>query len=429
VNSALDWTDRVLELQVDAVAHGGHCVARHDGRVVFVRHALPGERVRAVVDEDTGGGFCRADAVAVLAASPDRVAAPCTWARAGGCGGCDLQHVAPPAQRGWKAQVLAEQLARLAGVHREIEVEELPGGPLGWRTRVRLAVDDEGRAGLRAHRSHDVLAVADCPLAPPGALDTVLGRRFPAGAVDVVVDAGGAVHTTCTSDGRAGGDGTVGGRAGGGGAGGRRAGDDRAGGDGGGEDHAGDDGPVPVRAAGREWRLSPGVFWQVHPALPDVLAQVVGEWAAAPRGGTAWDLYGGVGLFAAVLAEQVGPDGSVTVVESARDAVDDGRAALADLPQVGWRVGRVEKVLTGLPDAPDVVVADPPRKGLGRAVVDALAAHGPAQVVYVACDPAALARDVAFFAGHGYTLGPLRAFDAFPMTHHMECVALLSRPT
>ena len=381
-----DWTDRVLELQVDAVAHGGHCVARHDGRVVFVRHALPGERVRAVVDEDTGGGFCRADAVAVLTASPDRVAAPCTWARAGGCGGCDLQHVAPPAQRGWKAQVLAEQLRRLAGVHRDVEVEELPGGPLGWRTRVRLAVDDEGRAGLRAHRSHDVLAVADCPLAPPGALAPVLGKRFAPGEVEVVVDAGGAVH-------------------------------------------AGDDEPVTVRAAGREWRLSPGVFWQVHPALPDVLAQVVGEWANAPRGGTAWDLYGGVGLFAAVLAEQVGPDGSVTVVESARAAVDDGRAALADLPQVGWRVGRVEKVLVGLPGPPDVVVADPPRKGLGRAVVDALAAHGPAQVVYVACDPAALARDVAFFAGHGYTLGPLRAFDAFPMTHHMECVALLSRPT
>jgi tRNA/tmRNA/rRNA uracil-C5-methylase (TrmA/RlmC/RlmD family) len=386
VNSALDWTDRVLELQVDAVAHGGHCVARHDGRVVFVRHALPGERVRAVVDEDTGGGFCRADAVAVLAASPDRVAAPCTWARAGGCGGCDLQHVAPPAQRGWKAQVLAEQLRRLAGVHRDVEVEELPGGPLGWRTRVRLAVDDEGRAGLRAHRSHDVLAVADCPLAPPGALAPVLGQRFPPGEVEVVVDAGGAVH-------------------------------------------AGDDEPVTVRAAGREWRLSPGVFWQVHPALPEVLAQVVGEWATAPRGGTAWDLYGGVGLFAAVLAEQVGPDGSVTVVESARAAVDDGRAALADLPQVGWRVGRVEKVLVGLAGPPDVVVADPPRKGLGRAVVDALAAHGPERVVYVACDPAALARDVAFFAERGYTLAELRAFDAFPMTHHMECVALLTRPT
>jgi tRNA/tmRNA/rRNA uracil-C5-methylase (TrmA/RlmC/RlmD family) len=400
VTAGLDWTDRVLELRVDAVAHGGHCVARHDGRVVFVRHALPGERVRAVVDEDGGGGFCRADAVAVLEASPDRVGAACSWARAGGCGGCDLQHVAPPAQREWKAQVLAEQLQRLAGVRRDVEVEELPGGPLGWRTRVRLAVDDEGRAGLRAHRSHDVLAVADCPLTPPGVLGPVLERRFPAGEVDVVVDAAGAVHTTSTGGDRAGGAGA---------------------------DPTGDDGRVPVRAAGREWRLSPGVFWQVHPALPDVLAQTVGDWAAAPLGGTAWDLYGGVGLFAAVLAEQVGPDGSVTVVESARAAVDDGRAALADLPQVSWRVGRVEKLLADLAGAPDVVVADPPRKGLGRAVVDAVAAHGPAQVGYVACDPAALARDVALFAERGYALGPLRAFDAFPMTHHMECVALLTR--
>src|SRR6185436_15829838 len=179
-----------------------------------------------------------------------------------------------------------------------------------------------------------------------------------------------------------------------------------------GEDHAGDDGPVPVRAAGREWRLSPGVFWQVHPALPDVLAQVVGEWANAPRGGTAWDLYGGVGLFAAVLAEQVGPGGRVTVVESARQAVADGRAALADLSQVRWRTGRVEHVLPTLPDRPDVLVVDPPRRGLGRALVAALCAQEPARVVHVACDPAALARDLALFAGHGYRPAALRAFDA-----------------
>ncbi len=380
----LDWTDRVLDLEVGAVAHGGHCVARHEGRVVFVRHALPGERVRAVVDEDAGGSFCRADAVTVLDASPNRVPAPCAWARAGGCGGCDLQHVDPPAQREWKAQVLAEQLHRLAGLSRSVEVEELPGGSLGWRSRVRLAVDEEGRAGLRAHRSHDVLPVADCPLAPPGTLPPVLAGRFAPGEVEVSVDARGVVH-------------------------------------------AGDGAPVVQRAVGREWRLSPGVFWQVHPALPDVLAAVVGEWAAAPRAGTAWDLYGGVGLFAAVLAEQVGRDGSVTVVETSQAAVDDGRAALGDLPQVGWRVGRVEKVLGGLPAEPDVVVVDPPRKGLGRGMVDTLAGHGPERIVYVACDPAALARDVALFAAQGYALGPLRAFDAFPMTHHMECVALFTR--
>jgi tRNA/tmRNA/rRNA uracil-C5-methylase (TrmA/RlmC/RlmD family) len=379
-----DWTDRMLELEVGPVAHGGHCVARHEGRVVFVRHALPGERVRAVVDEDGGGSYCRADAVAVLVPSPDRVEAPCSWARAGGCGGCDFQHVDPAAQRRLKADVLAEQLQRLAGIERRVEVEELPGGALGWRHRVRLAVDETGRAGLRAHRSHDVLPIADCPIAPPGMLPPVLAAEFaPGSEVEVAQDATGAVHVAS--------------------------------------------GPAVQRAIGREWALSPGVFWQVHPALPDALAAAVGEWARAPRGGTAWDLYGGVGLFAAVLAEQVGPNGVVSVVESSRRAVDDGRAALADLPQVRWSVGRVERLLGTLGSRPDVVVADPPRRGLGRELVDGICAHAPERVVHVACDPAALARDLALFAGRGYRPAELRAFDAFPMTHHMECVALLER--
>ncbi|WP_214407244.1 class I SAM-dependent RNA methyltransferase [Pseudonocardia lacus] len=389
----LDWTDRVLDLEVGPIAHGGHCVARHEGRVVFVRHALPGELVRAVVDEDGGGSYCRADAVAVLRASPDRVEAPCDWARAGGCGGCDLQHADPAAQRALKAEVLAEQLRRLAGIERRVVVEELPGGPLGWRHRVRLAVDGLGVPGLRAHRSHDVLPIADCPIAPPGALAPVLAGRFaPGSEVEVARDADGAVHVGTGPDA----------------------------------------GPLVQRAAGREWALTPGTFWQVHPALPDALAGVVEQWARAPRGGTAWDLYGGVGLFAAVLAGQVGRDGRVVVVESSRQAVSDGRAALADLPQVRWRAGRVEHLLAGLTDLagpPDVVVADPPRRGLGRELVAALCAHRPERVVHVACDPAALARDVALFDAGGYRLAELRAFDAFPMTHHFECVALLERLT
>ena len=184
---------------------------------------------------------------------------------------------------------------------------------------------------------------------------------------------------------------------------------------------------VAQRAAGREWHLSAGTFWQVHPALAPALVEVVGECAQAPEGGLAWDLYSGVGLFAAVLAEQVGPDGEVRVVESARQAAADGRTALAHLDQVHWTVGRVEHVLASLPGRPDVVVADPPRRGLGRATVAALCDRAPGRVVHVACDPAALARDVALFAAQGYDLAALRAFDAFPMTHHMECVALFQR--
>jgi tRNA/tmRNA/rRNA uracil-C5-methylase (TrmA/RlmC/RlmD family) len=386
-----------LELTVGAVGHGGFCVARHEGRVVFVRHALPGERVRAVVTEDRGGSYCRADAVQVLDPAPGRVPAPCPAAGPGGCGGCDFQHVAPPEQRRLKAEVVAGQLRRIAGLDVEVPVVELPGGPLGWRTRVRLAVDPAGRAGFRIHRSHTVLPVPACPLAVPGALEPVLSRRWrPRSELDVAIDDAGRLQVTERRPGRP-------------------------------PRQVRGTGRVVQQAAGRRWELTAGSFWQVHPAAADALATLVADWAAAPEGGTAWDLYGGVGLFASVLAAQVGPAGSVTVVESSRRATADGAAALADLPQVGFVTGRVERALDRLPGRPDVVVLDPPRQGAGREVAAAVAGRGPARIVHVACDPAALARDVAAYVGCGYRLVLLRALDTFPMTRHVECVALLTR--
>ena len=184
-------------MTVGPVAHGGHCVARHEGRVVFVRHSLPGERVVVRVTEDRHPGFCRADAVEVLEASPDRVERPCPYSGPGRCGGCDWQHVAPAAQRELKAAVVREQLSRLAGLDVDVTVEELPGGPLRWRSRARFAVDRSGAAGLRRHRSHDVVVLDDCPITVETAARAVLGQRWPgAGAVDVSVDSTGAVTTT-----------------------------------------------------------------------------------------------------------------------------------------------------------------------------------------------------------------------------------------
>jgi tRNA/tmRNA/rRNA uracil-C5-methylase (TrmA/RlmC/RlmD family) len=380
------WVGRRFEAAVGPVAHGGHCVVRHEGRVVFVRHALPGERVVVAVTEDRGGSFCRGDAVSVLEASPDRVEAPCAYARPGGCGGCDFQHASAAAQRGLKAAVLAEQLSRLAGLTVPVEVEELPGGPLAWRTRARLAVDASGRPGFRAHRSHDVVAVDGCAIAAPGTVDQVVGRVWPpSSSVTVAVDAAAVTHL----------------------------------------------GPSTAveTAARRSWRVPAEGFWQAHPDAADVYAEVVATWAALSEGAAAWDLYCGVGLFAAVLAEQVGESGEVIAVESAGSSAVAAADNLADLAQVRIFEGRVEAVLAaGVGRDPEVVVLDPPRSGAGRKVVDAIAERAPARVIYVACDPAALARDVATFAGHGYTLAGLRAFDAFPMTHHLECIALLSSP-
>ncbi|MGH8920795.1 MAG: class I SAM-dependent RNA methyltransferase, partial [Actinomycetes bacterium] len=261
-----------------------------------------------------------------------------------------------------------------------------------------------GRAGFRMYRSHTVLPVLSCPLAVPGSLEPVLSRRWrPGGELEVVTDSG-------RSDAERSDTGRVDVAE-------RRPGRPPA-------RHRGT-GRVVRFAAGRSWELSAQGFWQVHPAAADALAALVGDWAAAPLGGTAWDLYGGVGLFAAVLGGQVGPSGSVTVVESSRLAVADGAAALADLAQVRFVTGRVERVLDRLPGRPDVVVLDPPRRGVGREVAAAVADRGAARIVQVACDPAALARDIAGYAGSGYQLQAVRALDAFPMTHHVECVALL----
>ncbi|TDP92072.1 class I SAM-dependent RNA methyltransferase [Labedaea rhizosphaerae] len=401
----MNWTGRELTAEVGPVAHGGHCVSRVDGRVVFVRHALPGETVIALVTEDKGGSFCRADAIEVLEASPHRVTPPCPLAAPGGCGGCDWQHASGDYQRTLKAAVVAEQLHRLAGLDIEasdVDVEELAGGLLEWRTRARLAVDDDGVPGFRAHHSHRVVPVESCPIAAPGTVDQVTSRTWrPGTELEVCVDSDQWTYVTQWRKDR------------------RGKAVPRA--------VVGD--PVVVeRAARREWRVSAHGFWQVHPDAADVLSEVVSSWSGLAAGQCAWDLYSGVGLFAGVLAEQVGPEGTVIAVESVREAAEFGVDNLADLPQVRTIAGRVEPVLGAgsLPD-PDVVVLDPPRKGAGRVVVDAIAERSPSRVVYVACDPAALARDVKFFGERGFRLAGLRAFDAFPMTHHVECVALLER--
>lgn len=384
-----------IEVEVGAVAHGGHCVARHDGRVVFVRHALPGEMVRAEVTEgEEGARFLRADAVEVLKPSPDRVPAPCAYAHPGGCGGCDFQHASMAAQRRLKGQVVAEQLQRLAHVETAVEVEAVPGDHegLGWRTRVRFSVDAEGRAGLRRHRSHDVQPLETCPIAHPLVLETgVLERTWPGVSdlqVAVSVSSGEQVALA---------DSAALGRS-----------------------------RVTEEAAGRSWRVTGAGFWQVHPGATETLVEAVRD-ALEPRVGEhLLDLYAGVGLFAGALAADLGPGGRVDAVEADEGAVRDARRNLHDLPMVRLVHARVDAWLRSRQlKSCDLVVLDPPRTGAARTVVEALVKLRPRAIAYVACDPASLARDVGTFRANGYELDAIRAFDLFPMTHHIECVALL----
>lgn len=178
------------EVEVGPVAHGGHCIARtSEGRVLFVRHTLPGEKVVArITDGESDSRFLRADAVRIIEASKDRVEAPCPYAGPGKCGGCDWQHAKPGAQRRLKGEVIAEQLQRLAGLTPEeagwdgtvmpAEGDKLPAGEVpAWRTRVQYAIDEDGKVGLRKHRSHDVEPVERCLIAAPGVTELGIEKR------------------------------------------------------------------------------------------------------------------------------------------------------------------------------------------------------------------------------------------------------------
>ncbi|MHC5560249.1 class I SAM-dependent RNA methyltransferase [Kocuria sp. U4B] len=448
-----------LELRLGPIAHGGHTVARTaEGRVVFVRHGLPGERVRVRLTEAASDArFWRGDVVNVLQADPHRrerhaweLADPLvTWARGRApVGGAELGHAELPAQRQLKAAVVAEQLSRLAGLEHEVVVEAMPGEDprgLGWRTRAHFAVDAAGRIGMHPHRSAEIVPVDRFPLVLPAIDGLRLAELDLRGAerVDVAAPAdGGAplVHLTLAPE-------ADGGRL-------RRELGRLA---------AGRDVSVTARAAGaREpetwagrpsvvehagpyrWEVSAEGFWQIHRCAPGLLHRAVPDAAAARPGEHALDLYAGAGLFTAALADAVGGDGTVVAVEGSPVTSADARRTFADRPQVRVERGSVEKVLGRLwpeagpaprgrrrpargrgPARPDVVLLDPPRAGAGRTVVDQLVALAPRRVAYLACDPATLARDLGRFRRAGWRVRSVRAFDMYPNTHHVETLAVL----
>ena len=435
-------------LDVGPVAHGGHCVARHEGRVVFVRHAIPGEKVRArLTDAGDGAKFWRADVVEVLEASPDRVEhfwRPADSLRAWGhghppVGGAEFGHITLARQRSLKADVLAEQLTRLAGFEQVPSVwtggveavgETGDGGTgLGWRTRASFSVTPAGRLGMHAHRSDHIIPVREMPLASEainalrlwdldlqgvervevaapanGSRPLVLlapapgtkEKRLRAIAADVPAEASVAAFDPLTEQvtqlrGRT---------------------------------------WVQESAVGHEYRVTGEGFWQIHRDAPGTLVGAVTEFLEQGDflhpGAVVADLYAGAGLFTAVLADAVGETGSVLSVEGAPGTSRDARKNLHSAAQVEVVQGRVERVLRQKPRNFDALLLDPPRAGAGKAVVGQLVESQPRAIAYVSCDPASFARDLGYFRRSGWQLTGLRAFDLYSHTHHLETVALLT---
>jgi tRNA/tmRNA/rRNA uracil-C5-methylase (TrmA/RlmC/RlmD family) len=436
-------------LDVGPVAHGGHCVARHEGRVIFVRHAIPGEKVRArLTDADEKAKFWRADVVDVLEASPDRVEhfwQPADSRRAWGhghppVGGAEYGHIALTRQRSLKADVLTEQLTRLASVGQlpdswagtsvEAVGETSDGGSgLGWRTRAGFSVTPGGKLGMHAHRSGHIIPVREMPLA----IDAINNLRLwdidlqGVDRVEVAAPANGSRPLVLLAPA---------------------------------------EGTKPKRlraiaaqlpadisvaaldpvtetveqlrgrlwvqesAAGHEYRVTGAGFWQIHRDAPGTLVGAVTQFLQGGGflhpGAVVADLYAGAGLFTAVLADAVGETGSVLSVEGAPGTSRDARKNLHAAPHVEIVQGRVERVLRQKPRNFDALILDPPRAGAGKAVVGQLVASQPRAIAYVSCDPASFARDVGYFRQAGWELKALRAFDLYPHTHHLETVALLA---
>jgi tRNA/tmRNA/rRNA uracil-C5-methylase (TrmA/RlmC/RlmD family) len=409
-----------LELEVGDIAGGGGCVGHApDGRVVFVRHALPGERVVARVTSSTSS-FIRADATEVLRPSPDRVAPPCPYAGPGRCGGCDFQHVALPAQRRLKAFRIADQLRRVANIERDVHVEPVPGDAdgLGWRTRVRLAVDETGRLGFRRHRSHQLEDVDHCPIACAEVMETGTFAADWSGfeELEVIVapDSGESLVSVTSS---------------------RKAkaplpeltarfvvnghSQQRS-------------GAVHTTVAHATFRVSAGVFWQVHVGAAAALADAVRTVLGAGPGDAVVDLYAGAGLFSVLVAREIGPRGSVLAVERDRRACADAEYNGRGFPQLRVKKASITPnlVARGI-GRPDLVVLDPAREGAGKGVMAALHGHASTlrRLVYVSCDPSSFSRDIRVLLDENWTLTSLRAFDIFPMTEHVELVAALEPPS
>lgn len=457
-----------LTVTVGPVAHGGHCVARHEGRVIFVRHAIPGETVEiSLTEHDDDAKFWRADVTRVVEASPERVEhfwpeadALRAGARHGApIGGAEFGHISRQGQLELKTAVVREQLERLGGLSSDsvdalfsVGVEDVDSkgtadqqAGLGWRTRVGFAVTPSGKLGMHAHRSHTILPITEMPLALPAINELRLWEldftgidrvevAAPANGSGVLVllapvhglsdkAAGSAVKRIARSLAAL---------------------------------------PTPPSVArwnpensaievvsGRGWvkettddhefRVTGDGFWQIHRNAPKVLTDAalgyLLQGGYLNDGADVADLYAGAGLFTAPLADAVGSDGSVLSVEGSPGTSRDARKNLHASEQVEILQGRVEKILgtqsrashteAGQRRRFDAVVLDPPRAGAGKAVVRALVATAPKAIAYVSCDPAAFARDVKYFANAGWQIEKLRAFDLYPHTHHVETVALL----
>ncbi len=407
---------QTIELQLTAMAHGGSALGRHEGRVIFVPYAIPGETVRVVLEEERAR-WARGRLLEIQDPSPHRVEPPCPHFGPDRCGGCHFQHIAYEAQAEYKRDVVVDQLARLGGL-RDANVQEIIGAaqPWGYRNHAQFHTTPEGQLGFLTADTHNVVPVEECLILDPlldelrAALDmewpqlhrlslrcgSASGDRmaifelndyedfdievdFPVSCVILLADGEAVVLM-----------GNV---------------------------------YLEEHVAGRDYRISANSFFQVNTAGAEALVALVHDALAPTRGDTLLDLYCGVGLFGLSLAEHVG---RVLGVEADASAAADFRHNARGLDQVELVEGKVQSVLPRIKEPVDLLLLDPPRAGAGPDVIDQVAHLNPRRIAYVSCDPATLARDARHLFDRGFLLQEVQPVDHFPQTYHVESVALFA---
>ena len=383
---------QLITLEIGPVAHGGHFVARHNGRVVFVRHAITGEKALVRITSVTSK-IAHGDAIEVLSSSQDRVLSQCIYSGPSGCGGCDFQHISIEAQRIFKKFIIQDQFKRIAKIDIEPEfIHVEPENGLHWRTRFDFSISKNGKVGFFSYKTKEVCEIDKCMIAVDKINESDLFERKWKGEERVEVSVSSIDEMNI-----------------------RRAGRSIS-------------GPSQLHqiVENEQLIISPDSFWQSHLNAPQALVKLVMQYMDLKPGDKVCDLYGGAGLFTSPILKRIQEIGVVHLVENDRRCIKDAKKIFRKNKNVIIHAGKVEEKLSNIKDV-DVILLDPPRNGAGKKVINEIISKNPKSIIYVSCDPASLARDTKLLIETSFSLDKITGVDLFPMTHHIECVSSFSR--